>query len=48
MKNQGVKVIKFRENLIINLMIRHAINKICRLDTHLTATGDDEGIIKVR
>lgn len=26
---------------------KHAINKICRLDTHLTATGDDEGIIKI-
>lgn len=26
---------------------KFAINKICKLDTHLTATGDDEGIIKI-
>lgn len=26
---------------------RYAINKICKMDTHLIATGDDEGIVKV-
>lgn len=26
---------------------KYAINKICKLDTNLTATGDDEGIVKV-
>lgn len=27
---------------------KYAINKICKLDTNLTATGDDEGIVKVK
>lgn len=27
---------------------RYPINKICKLDTNLTATGDDEGIVKVK
>ncbi|KAL7313202.1 WD repeat-containing protein jip5 [Mucor circinelloides] len=26
---------------------KYAINKICKLDTHLTATGDDEGVVKI-
>ncbi|KAI8076636.1 carbonic anhydrase [Gilbertella persicaria] len=26
---------------------KHAINKLCKLDTHLTATGDDDGIVKI-
>jgi hypothetical protein len=42
----GLRVYVFAYNF--SLYNRYAINKICKLDTHLIATGDDEGIVKVK